>query len=535
MKIKFLLYVFIFHFGIFTIHSQSNMVDANLMKPTVTLVFNKSEHILDNDIHASIQEDKSHVKLNNFFVECDDIKCLKVKQIDGLIINQFKDMDFISSTIYDNLTYRQKQILSNLSNGLYSEIKEEMWFKNKINSLYIVILYLNKMYDINNERGTILNTAINTVQGGGYNQSKKVLTGFKGEYIASLYKIEISELDYINFLKNYQSKSLGFNPTIIKVASVKGTAQGYSIIGHQGQISEKLLKKRLINDAFSNSLAKFSSMNNTFTNKFALDGASSLYFKKEQYDKIGIQDLLDSYQYVQVDKKIIKKRTGSVRIESVNKDNGIVVVRKNELGKYSRGMLLEPRKELGISIAASKSLSSISAQDYNLNIRFNILKNFKILNKRHTSLNFKIGLTSLEDQTVYIYKGLPLPVEYNKSKMLYYSAGITEMINLNQLLNLDYGVFINSRNLTLTKEKELKDLFSETLPNGYGSSLDLNLYMGLPITIHRIYSIIPYGEFRVYNIKNKNGIAEFSEIKKTELTPKFTNKLLLGLKLSINI
>ena len=106
-----------------------------------------------------------------------------------------------------------------------------------------------------------------------------------------------------------------------------------------------------------------------------------------------------------------------------------------------------------------------------------------------------------------------------------------EMINLNQLLNLDYGVFINSRNLTFTKEKELNDLFSETLPNGYGSSLYLNLYMGLPITIHRIYSIIPYGEFRVYNIKNKNGIAEFSEIKKTELTPKFTNKLLLGLKL----
>jgi hypothetical protein len=424
--------------------AQSTLVDANLIQPSITVILDESRASMLPFKAYTLAGGYQEIKVSQNVVSCSDLACIAGKNIAGEVLANYKNIDFISNRIKESLSERQSEVLRNLTGKTDGSIKDEAWFKYQFFNNYILCISIYNVQSVDSKsKAELFNALLAIKQGGGRITSVENLLGLQGTFSATLYKIEPTELEYFEFLKNWENASFRFSPKIKQVGVISGPCVGFSMKEFEGKLDQPVYQRRLINDALSKALHKFGTLDQNVIPKHSIYAKRPLTSRKTNTSELRKHDVFDVYAFkLTNDKRIVQKRRGSVRIQSV-RPNSFTVYR-NEFGSYNKGMMLLKANERGTSFQLAANLANPDLQDYHFTFAYDLRKLLKIETSILSRLNVRVGYRDVRDIEDYSDSGVTLPSDFQDGRMLYYGIGWSQEFSLLSFLKCEYNVLFNA-------------------------------------------------------------------------------------------
>jgi hypothetical protein len=515
--------------------AQSTLVDANLIQPSITVILDESKASMQPYKAYTLAGGYQEIKVSQNFVNCSDLACIAGKNIGGEVLSKYKNIDFISARLKESLSERQSDILRNLTGRTDGSLKDEAWFKYQFFNNYILCVSIANVQSIDSKsKAELINAILAIKQGGSRVTAVENLLGLQGNFSATLYKIEPSELEYIDFLKNWESGSFKLAPKIRQIGIINGYCVGYSMRQFEGKLDQSVYQRRMINDALIKALNKFGALDQNVVPKQSIYSVGPLTSRQTNAHQLEKHDLFNVYAFkLTNDKRIVQKRRGSVRVRSV-KPNSFTVY-KNEMGSFDKGMMLLKAEETGLSFHMSANVKNADINDYSLMMGYDIRKLLKIETNIMSRLNVKVGYRNARDIENYSIPGLELPSGFLEGRMLYYGIGWSQEFSLLSFLKCEYNVLFNAEYFNYKRQKDIELLFDESFKGKYGNFFNLTAGLYLPFVIHRSIAFGPYADAMIYRLKNSNGIGDLMPYKDLGLSHEMRDRILAGIRLTYRI
>ena len=431
----------------------------------------------------------------------------------------WRNLETLTNRASYNLTDVDINRLKASARGLES-VKDERWFKKLLQNNYIVIV---KFHDIKTmdevyDKREAISAGLTVLQGGsGGAYSKRSREGYVGNVTAYLYRIEMNDVDYSNFWKLWDNENehLAYNYKIKLITTTELKIDGTQF---KGETSMDLIQK-FANDGIDATLQKLGNIYNPFAAKTPIIASRPVKAKIGMKEGIKTDQLFFVYELKEKHSgELVYKRKGVVRAKEVA-DNRQVATGSSKMstfykvnyGRYQEGMLLEQKRDVGISIAVGSIVSPATAYkfriSYNLSklINANKFTQFKMYAEGGVSYEFTDNSEFFTDYAEQ--SGNSDYLEANKLSTYFYGVGLEKDIFILPFLQLKpfIGAYIENSKYTKTDKIETM-LGSSELPKKYGEIFYIQFGTRLPLNLTYNLKLVPSISYSTRTYKNTTGV-----------------------------
>lgn len=362
-KINLLLTLFIITFSVF---AQNTKYDRSSVSVVLTGNHSNYANTMDKALSAKKMSDKFFYNrvLNNVLSPTDKTgisSALHTNRVAAYSLDSWRNVETLNARARYNLTDNEVNQLKASVNGIEG-VKEERWFKQLLKNNYILVLDVEKVYDIKSATSAmnILNTTVNLLQGAAINNDY-YLEGYGADVHAYLYRIVMDDMDYAFLMDSWSNDSKHHNHDykieLVNDANMK--VDGSQLKGEGGN-----LEVRLMAAAVDQTLEKFSLVESTLAASSAIIATNPVRARIGRKEGLYPDQPVFVYQAKSKNGKVNFKKTGVLKVASVanNSRNASGNTKpstfyKAHWGSYQEGMVLVPKRSSGMTLWAGTSLS----------------------------------------------------------------------------------------------------------------------------------------------------------------------------------
>jgi hypothetical protein len=522
------LIAFLLSFICFCVTAQNQMkttYDRNSVSVVLINSDNKYESKLSNLMSGIAISDKYYYnptdkkKINADLTATNILNELTSNKIAAQSLLVWRNIETLIDRASYNLTDAEVSQLKASSRG-FESVKDERWFKKLLQNNYIVVIKfhdIKTMDEVYNKREAV-NSGLSILQGGGGSTYvKRSREGYMGHATAFLFRIEMNDVDYANFWKFWDNEKehLSYNYKIKFVAKTELKTDGTQF---KGETSMDLMQK-FVNEGIDATLQKLGNDYNPFAAKTPIFATRPVRAKIGMKEGVKTDQLFFVYELKEKkNKELVYKRKGVVRANKVA-DNRQVATGNSKMttfykvnyGKYQEGMLLEQKRDVGISIAAGSVILPEIA--YKARISYNLSKLVNTNRFTQFKLYTEGGISSLfKDQNEFFkdyadQSGNNDYLSASKLFTLFYGIGLEKDIFISSFFQLKpfVGAYIESSKYTET-DKIQTMLGNTQLPKRYGQIFYMQFGTRLPLNLTHNLKIEPSISYSTRTYKNTIGV-----------------------------
>lgn len=418
-----------------------------------------------------------------------------------------------------NLTDNEVNQLEASSRGIEG-VKDERWFKQLLHNNFIMVIKLHGIVTMESvyDKRDALNTGLSLLQGGSASAyTKRSREGYKGNASVYLYRIEMNELDYSSFWKNWNAdqQHMNYDFKIKFVAQAELKTDGTQF---KGEFNRDLIN-RLLNKSIDASLQKLGVVYPPFAAK------TTLLSTRPLQAKIGKKEGLKSDQLFFVNETIenrkgelLIKRKGVVRAKKVADNRSMATgssktstFYKVSQGSYTEGMMLYPKKDAGFSLLVGSVISPESMPKIRLS--YNLSKFVNTNNFTQFKLFVEGGISTKKTDNNSLFADYEaLSAHFadkgaNKLFTYFYGVGLEKDIFILPFIQFKpfLGAYIEK--MVYSNDDQIYALAgSYELPENYGELFYLQGGVRFPFNLNYNIKIVPSVSYSTRNNENTTGI-----------------------------
>lgn len=522
-KIKKTFFVNFFTFFVFGLYAQ-NITNLTYDRAgvSVILVDENNSNIKNkiNNLKLDNRYDFNQVKdniLNISFGESEIKKALIERKVASQALLNVTNLETLIARVKYNLSDNQVSILKSTVRGIETA-KDEKWIKKIITNNYIMVLKFENIVsqDAIYDKKDLTNSAISIFSGGGTSNSKRILEGFKVNVKAVLFKIDLDNEDYANFINLWDKTELQlkYDYKLSFISKIDIKVDGTQL---KEQKIYKDLYLKLLDDAASKCLQEFGNIYFPIALKTSIFSLSPISAKIGSKENIKPDQLFFVFEQVEKGNNIRLVKKGTLRVENVAENrrvatgsNPISTFYKVHWSSLQEGMLLIPKKDAGTSM--SIGFGYFPFKVYNFQLANNLSKLLRINNFGQMRLYLDLSYTPTFEDNNSIFEKLVSQYGadiYKSQKLQSFSFGVGVEKDIYVLPGIQLTPFasINLEKIKYQNLSPIKNNFPTfSLPINYGQILNGNFGLRCPINLTYNFKVVPSIFYSTKSINGTTGI-----------------------------